>query len=151
MDDEEYTEYGEERGYYDRVSKDTGFISSEDVKNLTEEEKMFRSINIIVGNISKLVKDKLGNQDLEYLKEIAVKIGDNIKYRNLTAYILGYYCTKDKKDKINNEKFQELKEILEDKEDVDKGNDFLNGIMIEDVLRYSNYWTKQLINFKEDD
>lgn len=141
-------EYGEERDYYSRVSKQTGFVSSEDVKNLTEEEKMFRNINIIVNNLNEVVKDKFGSEDINHLKEIAsFKIGEDvIKYRNLTAYILGYYCTKIG-NKISKTRIKELKDILEDEDNI---YNFLEGIAIEDILRYSNYWIKYLIQ-KEDD
>jgi hypothetical protein len=145
--DELYGEerYGEERGYYERVSKQTGFVAPEDVKNLSEEEKMFRNINITVNKLNKILDDKIGNQDIEKLKETpSLKIGDSLKYRNLTAYTLGYYCTKIG-NKISKKKIKELKDVLDENK-----HEFLEGIAIEDILRYSNYWIKYLSEDEED-
>lgn len=135
-------EFKEERDYWERVEKSTGFVSSENIKMMNEEEKFILSVAIQFKQINKELDNILGLNDLEYIKSICYKMGENIKYRNPTAYILGYYCL-DKsgknEDGVNTKNF---KNII-------KNIDNFEGVSVEDVLRYTLYWNKYL--YKEED
>lgn len=135
---EQEEKYGYERDVYERVSKDTGYISPENFKSMTDEEKFVFIVNVSFKDINNLVDKKMGYADINTMKESVYKMGDNVKYRNPIAYILGYYCT-NKKRSIDKKRISEIEGIIEEFE----------GISPEDVLRYSNYWVKYL--YPEDD
>ena len=73
---------------------------------------------------------KLSNSDIDLILEKTKNI-KNIKYKNPTAYVLGYIISNG--GTINKKKFQKVRdEILPEFKDF--------GVEPEDVLRYGRFW-----------
>lgn len=104
------------------------------MRNLSDEIKFKIFTKIIFEKLKGPLK--LGEQDLEILYEKRLQTKD-IKYKNTGAFILGYYCIRDKK--IDKEAFNKAKTI---------GMPILKEytkISAEDILKYARYWTLYLV------
>ena len=78
---------------------------------------------------------KLSNIDIDFMLEKTLNI-KNIKYKNPTAYVLGYIIS-DGGNKINKNKFKQVVDKI-----LPEFKDF--GVEPEDVLRYGRFWLKLL-------
>lgn len=121
-----------ERDVRERAGGGFNLISSKELKDATPEERF----NVYVEAISRSLNSDgiftIEQKDINTMLERSSMI-QNIKYRNPTAFILGYLASKggvsiDKK-RINNI-FENMKipEITE------------QGITKPDVIRYARYW-----------
>lgn len=115
----------------EKLSKPTGgrvFFPPEDLFLLT------------VNSVSRDLSDQgyeVTQTDIDYMLNKSQEIGSTLKYKNATAYVLGYLVTKGGRQLS----IEGLQRILRD---VLPKIPSTKGIEPPDVLRYSRYWTQFL-------
>lgn len=137
-------EFGDERGAYDRVGTTSklsqvlegvtslNVLQGKSGREIISQEDRFKiNVNAISRNLSDEGLVELTETDINEMLERTVLV-PNLKYKNPTAYILGFIVTNGGVD-IDKKKFDRVKRKV-----LPKIPD--SGVEPEDVIRYSRFW-----------
>lgn len=131
-DEDEFLFQGE-IGLYERVGLEGVLLGEKDLSYKDPSERFYIFVDAIARQLKSQNIIYLSENNIQYLLKKIDNV-PNIKYKNPTGYVLGYYVIDEKT--IDKKKFNLLKPHLS----------HLNYPMKQtDVLRYANLWLTQLI------